>query len=87
MAANKHILVMEVQQIMVEGQARHAKEIEKALGRIQWATSLPVGKVDASTAVGLEEGHHHGGKTTSATSPKSSWRGCGDAGASDLGEA
>ena len=31
MAANKHILVMEVLQIMVEGQARHAKEIEKAL--------------------------------------------------------
>ena len=36
MAANKHILVMEVLQIMVEGQAMHAKEIE---GRIQWATS------------------------------------------------
>ena len=104
MAANKHILVMEVLQIMVEGQARHAKEIEKALGRIQWATSacpLPESMPQPLC-------HHHGGKTTSggedvgthATSPlqhtihavlpclpKSSWRGCGDAGASDLGEA
>ena len=34
MAANKHILVMEVLQIMVEGQAMHSKDIEKALGRI-----------------------------------------------------
>ena len=39
MAANKHILVMEVLQTMVEGQAMHAKEIEKGLGRIQSATS------------------------------------------------
>ena len=39
MAANKHILVMEVLQIMVEGQAMHLKDIEKALGRIQWATA------------------------------------------------
>ena len=39
MAANKHILVMEVLQIMVEGQAMHSKDIEKALGRIQWATA------------------------------------------------
>ena len=39
MAANKHILVMEVLQIMVEGQAMHVKDIEKALGRIQWATA------------------------------------------------
>ena len=35
MAANKHILVMEVLQTMVEGQAMHSKDIEKALGRIQ----------------------------------------------------
>ena len=39
MAANKHILVMEVLQTMVEGQAMHSKNIEKALGRIQWATA------------------------------------------------
>ena len=39
MAANKHILVMEVLQTMVEGQAMHSKDIEKALGRIQWATA------------------------------------------------
>ena len=57
MAANKHILVMEILQIMVEGQAMHSKDIEKALGRIQWAT------VDASATVGLENGHHHGGET------------------------
>ena len=36
MAANKHILVMEVLQT---GQAMHSKDIEKALGRIQWATA------------------------------------------------
>ena len=30
---------MEVLQIMVEGQAMHSKDIEKALGRIQWATA------------------------------------------------
>ena len=40
MAANKHILVMEVLQIMVEGQAMHLKDIEKALGHIQWAKSM-----------------------------------------------
>ena len=34
MAANKHILVMEVLQTMVEGQAMHSKDIEKA-----WAAS------------------------------------------------
>ena len=39
MAANKHILVMEVLQTMVEGQAMHSKDIEKALNRIQWATA------------------------------------------------
>ena len=39
MAANKHILVMEVLQTMVEGQAMHSNDIEKALGRIQWATA------------------------------------------------
>ena len=39
MAANKHILVMEVLQTMVEGQAMHSKDMKKALGRIQWATA------------------------------------------------
>ena len=34
MAANKHILVMEVLQTMLEGQAMHSKDIEKVLGRI-----------------------------------------------------
>ena len=52
MAANKH---------KVEGQAMHSKDIEKALGRIQWATAA--GEVDASATVGLEDGHHHGGET------------------------
>ena len=60
MAANKHILVMEVLQTMVEGQAMHSKDIEKALGRIQWATAAcPL----APATLGLEDGHHHGGET------------------------
>ena len=59
MAANKHILVMEVLQTMVEGQAMHSKDIEKALGRIQW---MSAGEVDASATLGLED-HHHGGET------------------------
>ena len=62
MAANKHILVMEVLQTMVEGQAMHSKDIEKALGRIQWATAA-AGEVDAPATLGLEDGHHHGGET------------------------
>ena len=35
----EHPAVMEVLQTMVEGQAMHSKDIEKALGRIQWATA------------------------------------------------
>ena len=61
MAANKHILVMEVLQTMVEGQAMHSKDIEKALGRIQWATAA-CGEVDAPATLGLEDGHHHSGE-------------------------
>ena len=61
MAANKHILVMEVLQIMVEGQAMHSKDIEKALG------PHPMGNgrmsIDAPATLGLEDGHHHGGET------------------------
>ena len=46
MAANKHILVMEVLQTMVEGQAMHSKDIEKALG------CMSAGEVDASASLG-----------------------------------
>ena len=65
MAANKHILVMEVLQIMVEGQAMHLKDIEKALGRIQWATAAcPL----APATLGMEDGHHHA-RLSSSTPP------------------
>ena len=57
MAANKHILVMEVLQTMVEGQAMYSKDIKKALGRIQWATAA------CPPTLGMEDGHHHGGET------------------------
>ena len=41
-----------------EGQAMHSKDIEKALGRIQWATATcPL------ATLGMEDGHHHGGET------------------------
>ena len=66
MAANKHILVMEVLQIMVEGQAMHSKDIEKALGRIQYPMGngrMSAGEIDAPATLGLEDGHHHGGET------------------------
>ena len=63
MAANKHILVMEVLQTMVEGQAMHSKDIEKALGRIQCRCRMSAGKIDAPATLGMEDGHHHGGET------------------------
>ena len=53
MAANKHILVMEVLQIMVEGQAMHLGPHPMGNGR------MSAGKIDAS----MEDGHHHGGET------------------------
>ena len=54
MAANKHILVMEVLQIMVEGQARRP-----------WVGNgrMSAGEIDAPATLGLEDGHHHGGET------------------------
>ena len=54
MAANKHILVMEVLQVMVEEQAMHLKDIEKALGRIH---------VRWQNRCSSHFGHHYGGET------------------------
>ena len=87
---------MEVLQTMVEGQAMHSKDIEKALGRC-----MSAGEVDAPATLGLEDGHYHGGETPPRWSrcwraavpfvqyspylPKSSWWGCSDASASDEG--
>ena len=107
MAANKHILVMEVLQTMVEGQAMHSKDIEKALNRIQWATAAcPLAKSMlqplwawkmATTTVGkppkvvrmlafmLRFLFNTPFVQYSPHLPKSSWRGCSDASASDEG--
>ena len=61
-AANKHILVMEVLQIMVEGQAMHSKDIENPGPHPMGNCCMSAGEVDASATVGLENGHHHGGE-------------------------
>ena len=63
MAANKHILVMEVLQTMVEGQAMHSKDIEKAWVASNGRLLHVAGEVDAPATLGLEDGHHHGGET------------------------
>ena len=44
-------------------QAMHSKDIEKARAASNGQLRMPTGEVDASTIVGLEDGHHHGGET------------------------
>ena len=61
MAANKHILVVEVLQIMVEGALEGHREgpgpHPMGNGR------MSAGKIDAPATLGMEDGHHHGGET------------------------
>ena len=60
MAANKHILVMEVLQTMVEGQAMHSKDPgPHPMGNGR----MSAGKIDAPATLGMEDGHHYGGET------------------------
>ena len=61
-AANKNILVMEVLQTMVEGQAMHSKDIEPG-SHPMGDCCMSAGEVDAPATLGLEDGHHHGGET------------------------
>ena len=62
MAANKHILVMEVLQRW------KGRRCTQRTSRRPWAASkgnccMSAGEVDASATVGLENGHRHGGET------------------------
>ena len=42
---------------MINGVAMSAKTIEKAMGRMQWATVLPIDQIIAAALLGLEDGH------------------------------
>ena len=70
MAEQKHDVVMVILQDLAEGKFFTAKEIERAMGRLQWATSacppMPAGKALPSALLAMEGGGPHPRETKQA---------------------
>ena len=69
LAPVKHVIILATLKRLAQGDIFTSKEVEQALGRIQWATSAcPLTKPFLQPFLELEEGLHHFGPATEAGS-------------------
>ena len=68
LAPVKHVIILATLKRLAQGDTFTSKEVEQALGRIQWATSAPIDETFPPAFLELEEGLHHFGQATQAGS-------------------